>query len=91
MLPVFTIHPLDIKIDLSDITIIQLWCEANEALSFKWERQNGIIPPDAKGSNSGKLIIENLSPTHSGKYRCVATNRYGSTFSKYATITIPGE
>jgi len=83
-------HPLSITLDLSDTKSVTLLCEANEALSYRWERENGDIPPGADRINSCQLVIDNLSQAHSGKYRCVAYNRYGRTPSNYATVSIPG-
>ena len=88
MLPTFTVHPMDIKIHLSDTSSC---CNANEALSYCRERQNSDILPDATGANSDTLVIENLLPAFSYKYQCVASNEYGENPSSYATLTILGK
>ena len=67
---------------------MSLTCEANEALSFKWEKQNGSLPSDSTGVNTNTLTLINLQPGDAGNYRCVATNAGGSSESNYATITI---
>jgi len=91
ILPIITTHPMSITIQLSDVTSVTLFCEANEALSYQWEKENGDIVPNAKGIDSDTLIIENLLPKHSGKYRCIARNDNGTTSSNYATLTVLGK
>ena len=73
---------------LNNYTNVSLTCEANGALSYKWERQNGTIPSDSTGVNTNTLTLINLQPEDAGNYRCVATNAGGSSESNYATVTI---
>jgi len=91
ILPIITMHPMSITIHLSDTTSVTLLCEANEALSYQWEKENGDILCNAKGIDNNTLIIENLLPKHSGKYRCIARNENGTTLSNYATLTVLGK
>ena len=80
-------------------TVIQLYtnstnhtltCEADGASSYRWERQNNVIPSDSTGLNTNTLILINLQPEGAGNYRCVATNASGSSESNYASLSING-
>ena len=89
--PVIVEHPMNAVFQLfSNFTNHTLTCEADGALSYKWERQNGIIPFDSTGVNTNTLTLINLQPEDAGNYRCVATNASGSSESNYAAITISG-
>ena len=67
---------------------MSLTCEANGALSYEWEKQNGSIPSDSTGVNTNTLTLINLQLKDAGNYRCVATNPGGSSESNYAAVTI---
>ena len=88
---VILVEPISITIELfTNFTNHTLTCEADGALSYNWERQNGVIPSDSTGMNTNTLTLINLQPEDAGNYRCVATNASGSTPSDYAAITITG-
>ena len=87
--PVITIHPMDKNVKLySNFTNHTLTCDATEASSYIWERQNGDIPSDSIGVNTNILTLVNLRPGDAGKYRCNATSAGKNVSSNYATITI---
>ena len=87
--PVITLHPMDTVIQLfTNFTNHTLTCEADEASSYNWERQNDVIPSDSTGVNTNTLTLINLQPEDAGNYRCVVTNVRGSNKSNYATVNV---
>ena len=87
--PLITLHPMDTVIQLyTNFTNHTLTCEADGALSYRWERQNDVIPSDSTGVNTNALTLINLQIKDAGNYRCVATNFHGSSESNYATVTV---
>ena len=75
---------------VNDNTNVSLTCEEDGASSYRWERQNNVIPSDSTGVNTNTLTLINLRPEDAGNYRCVATNASGSSESNYAHLTING-
>ena len=90
-LPNVMVHPTDAVIQLySNFTNHTVTCEADGALFYNWERQDGNISSDSTGVNTNTLTLINLQPEDAGNYRCVATNAIGSSQSNYANLTING-
>ena len=75
----------------NDTTNTQLRCMASEAVSYEWEKQNGVIPADAEGVNSSTLTLIGITPTDGGRYRCIAINEHGRNYSDYATVIVTSE
>ena len=83
---------MDMTINLvNDNTNVSLTCEADGASSYRWERQNDVIPSDSTGVNTNTFTLINLQPEDAGNYRCMATNASGISESNYAILTLNGE
>ena len=89
--PQIYIHPLDKTISINnDSTNTDFTCMAYGARSYLWEKDSGTIAINAEGIRSPHLELYKLLPSHSGRYRCSATNRHGTSYSKYAMLTVKG-
>ena len=78
-----------VRID-NDSMSITFTCIINGSSSFSWERETGSIPSDAEGTDSNHLILYNILPPDNGRYRCLARNKHGITYSNYAMLTVKG-
>ncbi len=56
----------------------------SEPLSFEWQFEGEDIP----GATSPTMILQNVQPGHAGRYRVVAHNASGTTFSVEAPLTL---
>ena len=74
----------------NDSTTVQFTCMADGASSYSWEKEGSNIPFSVEGVNSSRLMLHNVLPTDNGRYRCVAENRHGKSYSKFATLTVHG-
>lgn len=45
------------------------------------------IPPNSTIAVS-QVTLENVDPQHSGRYQCIATNRFGTTYSQKFKVTV---
>jgi len=90
--PQITINPLDKIVQINNIsTSVTFTCMANGALSYYWQKDNADIKFNAQGIRSNILILRNIRPIiHNGRYRCVAVNDNGMTYSKPARLIIRG-
>ena len=90
-LPKIITHPMNLTVEVNNVTTnIQLHCMANGAVSYRWEKQNDVIPADAEGVNNGTLTLIGVTPRNGGQYRCVAINEHGRNYSNYATVIVTG-
>ena len=81
--PIITTHPpssVSIEINSS----IELSCTASSSLMYYWVKDNITIP----GSNSNKLMLNNVKLEDEGEYRCVAVNDAGSSASIPSLVNI---
>ena len=75
----------------NDSVRVELMCMADEALSYYWLKENGSISPTAEGINTSNLLLQNILPSDSGQYQCVAVNENGKSYSNYAMLTVEGD
>lgn len=59
--------------------------------SYKWEKQNAILPSRAHGINSSLLTITNLRTEDAGMYRCKLSNFTGTIASNFSMLTVKGD
>lgn len=93
--PQFITHPMDRTVEINnESTTVVLTCMADKALSYHWERYNNhddASNVEPVGNSSERLVLPNVLPSESGRYRCLAINMYGSNYSSYATLFIKGK
>ena len=74
----------------NDSVRIDFICMADGALSYFWLKENGSISSTAEGIKTNNLLLQNILPSDSGRYQCVAVNENGRSYSNYATLTVEG-
>ena len=85
------LHPVDKSIKINnDSTSVAFTCIANGSRSYFWQRDVGGIPSSAEGIKSNHLVLHNILPHDNGGYRCVAENKHGRNYSRYAILTVEG-
>ena len=86
------LHPVDKFIRINnDSTSVAFVCIANGSRSYFWQRDGeNSIPSNAEGIKSNNLVLHNILPRDSGRYRCVAENKHGRNYSRYAMLTVEG-
>jgi len=83
-----TSHPREEATPESSDKEVILECQAEEASSYKWEKEDGDLPTHAQGADSNTLTLTNLSQNDDGEYRCEVTGDGGSVYSNYAKVTV---
>ena len=90
--PAFTTHPKDpqTRREGENITFSS---DANgiPEPTFTWTRNESAVTNNDRISllaAKKQLSITNVNRTDSGKYRCVATNSFGTVYSDAATLTV---
>ena len=63
---------------------------ASGAFSYFWHKENDNISSTAEGINTNNLLLQNVLPSDSGRYQCVAVNDNGRSYSDYAMLTVEG-
>ena len=86
------LHPVDKFIRINnDSTSVAFVCIANGSRSYFWQRDDGnSIPSDAEGIESNNIVLQSILPRDSGRYQCVAVNKHGRNYSRYAMLTVEG-
>ena len=82
---------MDTTVEINnESTTVILTCMANKTLSYYWQRYNNSDHSNTMLVGSENLVLHNVLPSESGRYRCVAENMYGISYSDYATLFIKG-
>ena len=91
-LPEMYLHPMNKTVRINNDSVrVDFMCMADEALSYYWLKENGSISSTAEGINTSNLLLQNILPSDSGRYQCVAVNENGKSFSNYAMLTVEGD
>ncbi|XP_014239818.1 leucine-rich repeats and immunoglobulin-like domains protein 3 [Cimex lectularius] len=73
---------------------VKLSCHAssssNSSLNFKWKRNNDDVTVQHATAinNTSYLIFSNVELSHAGKYQCIVSNRFGTSYSEKATLSV---
>jgi len=62
----------------------------SKGVNYTWEKRYSSLPSRAQGVNTSNMIIVNLKPEDSGKYRCIISNSTGKIYSEYASVVVKG-
>jgi uncharacterized protein (TIGR02145 family) len=77
-------HPQNMEVPLGDSAGFTVSANGAVPLSYQWQK-DGI---DLVGEHENTLIINPVSYTDTGEYRCIASNVYGSATSESANLAI---
>ena len=75
-------------------TIVSLICSASgvDDVMYQWMRKgNRVIPSQARGVNTNRLVINSIQPDDSGEYRCTASSGGVDVNSEYGTVSVLGK
>jgi len=75
-------------------TRVTLTCSASgvDDVMYQWMRKGKrVIPSQARGVNTNRLVINSIQPDDSGEYRCTASSGGVSVNSEYGTVSVLGE
>ena len=91
MPPLIYVHPLDKTVEISNTsTDIVLTCMAYGVSHYQWLKDNDTIELNTTGNVTSNLLLTNISPSDSGRYQCVAENKYGRSYSDFAELIVEG-
>lgn len=82
--PVFVLHPIRTLAGTGAPVTLSVQVLATAPLTLQWQKDRINID----GANSPDLTLPSAQFLDGGSYRCVATNSYGSTFSRAAVLTV---
>lgn len=82
--PVFTQHPIKQSTQAGNPVIFSANSDGTPTVAYQWQL-NGV---DIPGATSSALMLTNPQWADIGSYRCIASNAFGTTVSKTATLTV---
>ena len=89
--PVIYVHPSNRTVEISHTsTDIVLTCDAYKASHYQWLKDNNTIQLNTTGNVTNTLLLANILPSDSGRYQCVAINKYGEAYSDFAELIVEG-
>ena len=97
-IPVVIIHPMSTAVTaFRNVTFmcrasVSIRSRSTGKLTYSWHRYNGTIPnKKSKGYNTNTLTITRVIPPDEGLYYCTASNNFGSSSSRTASLMVDGE
>jgi uncharacterized repeat protein (TIGR03806 family) len=83
--PHITRQPADVTVISGQSATVEVAARSKPPLSYQWLRKGSPI----RGANDAKLTIASVQSSDDGaEFRCLVTNRFGSTRSARTTITV---
>ncbi|KAG5853698.1 hypothetical protein ANANG_G00028840 [Anguilla anguilla] len=84
--PYATCIPEQVRVQAGEAIRLQCLAHGTPPVRFQWTRVGGNLPPRAQ-STDGLLLISQARPAHAGTYKCVASNKWGSS-QALAKVTV---
>lgn len=89
--PYATSLPDQVKLRPGDSLSLQCLAHGSHPIQFEWSRVGRTgLPAGTETTRAGKLMIAQVKTSHSGTYKCVASNHIG-TSEALAKVVIRGE
>ncbi|CAG5928903.1 unnamed protein product [Menidia menidia] len=85
--PYATCLPDQVRLRPGDALMIQCLAHGSHPIEFTWSRMGrGSLSAGAETTKDGRLLIADVKMSDSGTYKCVATNRIGSSTAQAKVI-----
>ena len=78
--------PDDVAVRVGEVIRLQCLAHGTPPLTYSWTKMDGILPPRAQ-VNEGDLQINLATAEDAGSYKCVASNKVG-TSEVVAKVTV---
>ncbi|KAJ8283559.1 hypothetical protein COCON_G00024090 [Conger conger] len=84
--PYATCIPEQVRVQVGEAIRLQCLAHGTPPVRFQWTRVGGSLPPRAQNTE-GLLLISQARLAHAGTYKCVASNKWGSS-QALAKVTV---
>ncbi|KAG7491279.1 hypothetical protein MATL_G00001630 [Megalops atlanticus] len=84
--PYATSIPEQLRVQPGDTIRVQCLAHGTPPVTFQWTRVRGVMPARAQ-TQDGVLVISQAKAADAGTYKCVATNKWGSSETQ-ARVTV---